>query len=183
MRHFAAYVTSFSLGLAAAAMAPAMAQEAGTASTLPFSAGTTVYDSQGKAVGPITSVDGPHVVFTVNGKTVALPKTSFSQSDKGPAITLTLEQLTSWLDEQAAAGAAALDAALVAGADIRSAKGAAVVGQVRAFDADGVVVTTAEGDMRLPKNAFFLSDQGLATSFTAEQFAAAIAEAKANPAS
>ena len=46
-----------------------------------------------------------------------------------------------------------------------------------AFNWKGVVVATAQGDVRLPRRAFFVAAQGLTTSFTAEQFAAAIAEA------
>lgn len=179
MRNFAVFLTSFSLGLTAVTAAPALAQDTAAASTVDFAVGATVYDSAGQEIGPITNIDGSNVTLTVSDKMVALPKTSFSQTDKGPAITLTREQLVSWLNEQVAASGAALDAAIVAGADIRSAKGAAIVGKVKSADANGVVVATAEGDMLLPKNAFFLSDQGLATSFTAEQFAAAIAEAKA----
>jgi hypothetical protein len=180
MRKLAGIVTSLSLGLAMAAGAPAFAQSAPAAApTINLAPGTTVYDSAGKAIGPIASVADPNVVITVDGKSVALPKTSFMETDKGPAITLTLEQLTAWLDQQAAAATAALNAALVPGANIRSAKGTAIVGKVKVVEADAVVLTTAEGDMRLPKSAFFQSQQGLATSFTAEQFAAAIAEAKA----
>lgn len=180
MRKFAGFVTTLSLSLAAAAGAPALAQDApAAASTVKLDAGTIVYDSEGAAIGPITSNDGTNVVIDISGKQVALPKTSFGQNAKGPVLGITLAQLTAGIEQQAAQAAAALDAALVPGADIKSAKGAAVVGKVKSADADGVVVTTAQGDVRLPRNAFFMAAQGLSTSFTAEQFAAAIAEARA----
>lgn len=183
MRNFTRFMTGLSLGMVAAIGAPALAQTTtAAASDLKLDPGTMIYDPEGKEIGPVASSDGTNVVITVGGKQVALPKTSFMAGDKGPAITLTLAQLTAWLDQQAAASASALDAALTPGADIRSAKGAAIVGKVKSSDAEGVVVTTAQGDVRLPKNAFFMSQQGLATSFTADQFAAAIAEVAGSPA-
>src|SRR3546814_15642386 len=45
---------------------------------------------------------------------------------------------------------------------------------VKLVAADGVVLTTPTGDVKLPRTAFFIGQAGLATSFTAEQFAAAM---------
>jgi hypothetical protein len=41
------------------------------------------------------------------------------------------------------------------------------------------VLTTPSGDVKLPRSAFFVGQAGLATSFTAEEFAAAVAQATA----
>ena len=180
MRKLAGFATTLSLSLAAVAATPALAQEApAAASTVKLDVGTTVYDSEGTAIGPIASNDGTNVVIDVSGKQVALPKTSFGQNAKGPVLGITVAQLTAGIEQQAAQAAAALDAALVPGAAINSAQGAAVVGTVKTADATGIVVTTPQGDVKLPKTAFFMSAKGLATSFTAEQFTAAIADAKA----
>ncbi len=180
MRKFASLMTSLSLGLAAAAGAPALAQQAPAATAaVKLEVGTTVYDSEGAEIGKVTTNDGTNVVVMLGDKQVGLPITSFGQGEKGPALGITVAQLLAGIEQQAAAAGAALDAALQPGADVRSAGGTTVVGKVKLVDADGVGVTTAQGDVRLPKSAFFMSPQGLATSFTAEQFAAAIAEATA----
>ena len=182
MRKYAGIFTSLTLGMALAAGAPALAQQAPAAAApagVNLAPGTTVYDSEGQPIGPIASVEGGNVVVTVGDKPAALPATSFMQTDKGPAITLTLAQLNAALEQQNAALDAQLTAALQPGADIKGVNGNSVVGKVKSSDPEGVVVATAQGDVRLPRKAFFVSAQGLATSFTADQFAAAIAEAGA----
>lgn len=180
MRKFTGIMTSLSLGFAAAAGAPALAQQApAAAAAVKLDVGTTVYDSEGAEIGKVTANDGANVVVMLGDKQVGLPITSFGQGEKGPALGITVAQLSAGIEQQAAAAGAALDAALVPGADIRSAQGTVVVGKVKSNDAEGVAVATAQGDVSLPKSAFFMSPQGLATSFTAEQFAAAVAEATA----
>jgi hypothetical protein len=178
MRKYTAFLTSLALGTAVAA-APALAQPAPAAAPagVTRTPGTTVYDSEGQAIGPIDSSDGATVVVTVGDRPAALPASAFMQTDKGTAITLTLAQLNAALDQQAAAADAQLTAALQPGADIKGVNGASVVGKVKTADAEGVVVTTAGGDVRLPRKAFFVAAHGLSTSFSAEQFAAAVAEA------
>ena len=180
MRKYAAFLTSLALGTAMAAGVPAFAQAAPAAAPAgpTLTVGTTVYDSEGQTIGPIASSDGATVVVTVGDKPAALPASAFMQTDKGTAITLTLAQLTAALDQQAAAADAQLTAALQPGADIKGVNGGSVVGKVKTADAQGVVVTTAQGDVRLPRKAFFVAAHGLSTSFSAEQFAAAVAEAK-----
>ncbi len=102
--------------------------------------------------------------------------------EKGPTIGATKAVVVAAVDQAAAGADAKLAAALVPGADVKSAKGAAVVGKVKLAEADGVVLTTATGDVKLPRNAFFVGADGLATSFTAEQFAAAVAQVTPSPA-
>src|SRR3546814_2317985 len=57
------------------------------------------------------------------------------------------------------------------------ATGTAVRGKVKLVQGDNVVVTTPTGDVKLAKSAFFVSQAGLATNFTAEQFASAMQQA------
>lgn len=179
MRKYAGLFTSLALGMTFAASTPALAQQAPAAAGVNLAPGTTVYDSEGVAIGPIVSAEGGNVVVTVGDKPAALPANAFMQTDKGPAITLTLAQLNAALEQQAAALDAQLTAALQPGTDIHSVQGKAVVGKVKSADAEGVIVATAQGDVRLPRKAFFVAAQGLTTSFTAEQFTAAITEATA----
>ena len=184
MRKYAGLITSLSLALAAttgtAALAQAQAQAG--ASAVKLDVGAKVYDSAGVELGPIASNDGSVVVVDFGGRKAALPTNAFAQTDKGLAITITAAQLTAALDKQAADAAAALETALVPGAEIRGVTGASVVGKVKATDAEGVIVTTDKGEVRLPRKAFFLTGKGLSMSFTADQFAAALAETATTPA-
>ncbi|ALC11816.1 exonuclease 1 [Sphingopyxis sp. 113P3] len=174
-----ALVTTLFLSTALAAGAPAMAQDApaAAASGPDLTPGTIVYDSEGAAIGPIASDAGDNVVVTLNEKPVTLPKNAFAKGEKGPAITITVAQLSAAIDQAAAANAQALEAALKPGAEVRSANGSAVLGTVKLADASGVVVTTPSGDVKVPKSAFFVGQSGLQSSFTAEQFAAAMQQA------
>jgi hypothetical protein len=180
MRQFASFLTSITLGMAAVTAVPAMAQASDQAAPkVNLAAGTVVYDSEGTQIGTIGSVDGDNVsVQMIDNRSVALPANAFAKTDKGPAITITLAQLTAAVDKMAADSKAALEAALQPGVEVRSAGGTAIVGTIKLADADGAVVTTPAGDVRLPRAAFFMSQAGLATSFTAEQFTAAVAQAK-----
>src|SRR3546814_12638563 len=70
MRKIAAFVTSLSLGMALAAGAPAMAQDAAAAAPADgpnFAPGTVVYDSAGAEIGPLSSDAGDTVVVTLHG--------------------------------------------------------------------------------------------------------------------
>src|SRR3546814_998094 len=109
-----------------------MAQDAAAAAPADgptFAPGTVVYDSAGAEIGPISSDAGDNVVVTLNGKPVTLPKNAFTKTDKGPAITITVGQLTAAVDQAAAATAQALAAALMPGADIHGPNGTTVLGK------------------------------------------------------
>lgn len=179
MRRFAGFIATLSLGAAAVVATPAIAQDA-VAATVELSAGTKVYDSEGAELGTVISAEGANVVVDLGaGKQVTLPGNAFGQLEKGPTIGATKAQVVAAVDQAEAGSEAKLTAALQPGADVRSAHGSAVVGQVKLAEADGVVLATPTGDVKLPRNAFFVGQAGLATSFTAEQFAAAVAQATA----
>lgn len=182
MRKFAAIIATLSLGTAAIVAAPAMAQDA-AAATVDLSVGTKVFDSEGAELGTVTSAQGANVVVDLGaGKQVTLPSNAFGKLEQGPTIGATKAQVVAAVDQAAAGSDAKLTAALQPGADVRSATGSAVVGKVKLAEADGVVLTTPTGDVKLPRNAFFVGQAGLATSFTAEEFAAAVAQAITTPA-
>lgn len=180
MRNFSRLVATVSLGVAAAA-APAIAQDAAaTTATVDLAVGTKVFDSEGAELGTVTATQGANVVVDLGaGKQVTLPGNAFGKLEQGPTIGATKAQVVAAVDQAAAGSDAKLAAALQPGADVRSAHGAAIVGKVKVAEADGVVLTTPDGDVKLPRNAFFVGQAGLATSFTAEQFAAAVAQATA----
>lgn len=182
MRKFAGFIATLSLGAAAIVAAPAMAQDA-AAATVDLSVGTKVFDSAGAELGTVTAVQGPNVVVDLGaGKQVTLPSNAFGKLEQGPTIGATKAQVVAAVDQAAAGSDAKLAAALQPGADVRSAHGTAIVGKVKLAEADGVVLTTPTGDVKLPRKAFFVNQTGLATSFTAEEFAAAVAQAAAAPA-
>lgn len=169
MRKTAGIISSLSIAIAMMAATPSVAQGA----AVDLQPGTVIYDSAGAELGTVTSQTGDHVVVAVGERSVTLPATSFGPTEKGPALGLTLADMNAALDKMAADAAAAVDAALQPGTDVRSADGATVLGKVKAADASGVVVGAASGDLKIPRNAFFMSQAGLAVSFTAEQFATA----------
>lgn len=167
-----------SLLLSCVTIPASAAQAQGTAATEPkLAVGTMVYDSEGAEISPISRVDGANVVVTASGRAITLPASSFAMTDKGPAITITLVQLVAAVDKAAADQAAARDAAIQPGVEVHGVNGTAIIGKIKVADANGVVIATSSGDVKLPRNAFFVSPQGLATTFTAEQFALAVKEA------
>lgn len=177
MRKFAGFIATLSLGAAAIVATPAMAQDA-AAATVDLSVGTKVFDSEGAELGTVTSAQGANVVVDLGaGKQVTLPSNAFGKLEQGPTIGATKAQVVAAVDQAAAGSDAKLTAALQPGADVRSANGSAIVGKVKLAETDAVVLTTPTGDVKLPREAFFVGQAGLATSFTAEQFAAATAEA------
>lgn len=179
MRKFAGFIATLSLGAAIIATTSATAQEAATA-TIDLSVGTKVFDSNGAELGTVTSAQGANVVVDLGaGKQVTLPNNAFGKLEQGPTIGATKAQVVAAVDQAAAGSVAKLTAALQPGADVRSANGTAILGKVKLTAADGVVVTTPTGDVKLPRNAFFVGQAGLATSFTTDEFAAAMAEVNA----
>lgn len=180
MKSLANLAIAVALAAAGSLAAPsiAMAQDAAASAGVTLTTGTTVYDSAGAVIGTVASNDGTNSVINMGDQQIALPNASFGAGEKGPAIGVTVEQLTAGVAQQKAAAQAAVTAALVPGATVKSLNGAADVGTVKSADAEAVVLTTTEGDVRLPANSFFIAAHGLSSSFTAEQFAAAIAQAK-----
>lgn len=177
MRKFAGFIASLSLGAAAIVAAPAIAQDTATA-TVELSAGTKVFDSEGAELGTVISAAGANVVVDLGAeKQVTLPSNAFGKLEQGPTIGATKAQVVAAVDQAAASSDAKLAAALQTGADVRSANGSAILGKVKLAEADGVVLTTPTGDVKLPLNAFFVGQAGLATSFTADEFSSAVAQA------
>ncbi|MDZ3832578.1 MAG: hypothetical protein U0S50_12305 [Sphingopyxis sp.] len=177
MRRIAAIVASLSLGTAAISAAPALAQDAAAAAAK-LTVGTKVFDSESSELGTISETQGPNVVVDLGGgKQVTLPANAFGMLEQGPTIGATKAQVLAAVDQAAAGADAKLTEALQPGTDVHSAHGATIVGKVKLADAEGVVLTTPTGDIKLPRDAFFVGQKGLATSFTAEQFADAMQQA------
>ncbi|OGS55546.1 MAG: hypothetical protein A3J40_09150 [Erythrobacter sp. RIFCSPHIGHO2_12_FULL_63_10] len=133
--------------------------------------GATVYGPQGNPVGTIESVANGQAVLDTGKHKVPLGIESFGESEAGPTITVTKEQLDGLMDEQIAAAIAQRDAALVVGAAVVSAD-AQVAGTVKEIDAstDAVVVERDSGLVTLKREHFAVDGNGaLIALFTLEQ--------------
>lgn len=84
-------------------------------------------------------------------------------------------------DSSGAGGSAAAASDIVAGSEVRDKRGK-VVGTVETVDADGAVVATAAGKVKVPLDAFGKNRKGLLIGITKAEFDAAVAEAVAQPA-
>lgn len=149
------------------------AQAAASAPAGPvFSVGAVVYDPQGMEAGKISGVADNLVTIDTGAHKAALPKNAFSTSAKGLTVTVTKAQIDEQVSAAMAQAAAALDAALVPGAEVRG-KAGTVVGNIKEVNGDQVVVDRPAGPVSLAKNVFTTSPQGLMISVTAEQLDAA----------
>lgn len=169
--HF--FVTaSIALGMNGSAWAQAAAPAAPSVAV-----GTTVYGPQGGEVGKIDSVTSDTVVIDTGAHKATLPKSALGSGDKGPTITVTKAQIDEQVAAAIAQASAALDSALVSGAEVRG-KAGAVVGTVKEVTGDQVVLELPSGPVSLTKKAFAAGSQGLSISLTVEELQAA-AEAAA----
>lgn len=138
-------------------------------------AGATVYGPEGNVVGTVVSVADGVVTLDTGAHKAPLPADAFGKGDKGPTITVTKAQIDAMIEEQLAAANAQRDAALVAGAAVASANGAAL-GTVTSVEGDAVVVETADGPVELKREHFAVNPQGaLMALFTVDQIKAAAA--------
>lgn len=163
-------------GLAKSLDQPEPAQEAAPAASL--ATGVKVYDQNGEEVGQIAKVSGDRVAVSIDGNGLVVPKNAFVKGAKGPALKAPKAKILAVL-RQAEADAAAVDGALKPGAEVRSADGAAVLGKVTAMAPQGAVLATSEGNITMPRAAFFLSDKGLAMKVDEAQFLAGVRAARA----
>ncbi|MBB6425225.1 hypothetical protein [Sphingopyxis sp. JAI128] len=140
--------------------------------------GTKVYDERGEEVGQIVKIAGDKVAVAVGGSGLVVSKSDFLKTAKGPALKAPKEKILAVLKE-AEADAAAVDGALKPGAEVRSADGAAILGTVKAVAPQGAVLTTGEGNITIPRAAFFLSQKGLAVKVNQKQFVEGVKAARA----
>lgn len=154
----------------------AQAQEAAPAASLVV--GAKVYDQNGEEVGKIAKVSGDRVAVSIDGNGLVVPRNAFVKSAKGPALKASKAKIVAVL-RQAEADAAAVDGALKPGAEVRSADGATVLGKIMAMAPQGAVLTTGEGNITMPRAAFFLSEKGLAVKANEKQFLAGVRAARA----
>jgi len=155
----------------------ALAQDTATAAAPELVVGGTVYDPQGGEVGTIEKLVGGNVVLSTGKNSATLASSAFVKGPNGPVIGMTREQLDAAVEQVAAKADAAMAAALVPGAEVRSTDGV-VVGSVEKIEGENVFVKLTEGAITLKKEHLMADDNGLKLFMTAEQFRAAVAAAK-----
>ncbi|KRB82904.1 hypothetical protein ASE00_12945 [Sphingomonas sp. Root710] len=138
-----------------------------------LTAGMTVSDPAGGAVGTIDSVTGETAVVATGTHKVALPLASFAKNDKGAVIGLTKTELDAAAAKAAENAAAALRAQIIPGVMISGAQGNPL-GTVKAIDGDLVVLASGHGDARLPIASIGSGPKGLIVGMTAAEFEAAV---------
>ncbi len=153
--------------------AAALAQTAATAPATPnLTVGTVIYDPQGGEVGKVDSVTGDAIVVDTGAHKATLSRSAFGTGAKGPTVTITKAQIDEQVAAAAQKAAAALEAALVVGAEVRG-KAGTPIGTVKEVSAEKIVIDRAAGPVALARNAVGLGAQGLFISLTAEELDAA----------
>lgn len=151
----------------------ALAQTAPAAASGPaLSVGATVYDPQGGEVGKIASMAADTVVIDTGAHKATLPKSAIGKGAKGPTVTITKAQIDAQVAAATEKASAALNAALIPGAEVRG-KAGAPIGTVKEVKGDQVVIDRASGPVGLTKQAFGVGPQGLTISLTAAELDAA----------
>ncbi|NLR40294.1 MULTISPECIES: hypothetical protein [unclassified Novosphingobium] len=159
--------------------AAASAQAAATAPATPnLTVGAMIYDPQGGEVGKIDSMSGDAIVVDTGAHKATLPKSAFGVGAKGPTVTITKAQIDEQVAAAAQKAAAALEAALVVGAEVKG-KAGTPVGTIKEVTAEKVVIDREAGPVALNRNAVGLGAQGLFITLTAEELDAAAKPAAA----
>ena len=172
--------------LATAALSPiaAQAQTAAPASAAPATqqaavaptVGAKVYGPDGVEAGTVEKVDAANAVVNTGTKRATLPLAAFGKNEKGLLVSMTREQLDAAVEAATAKAAGNLDQALVAGAALHSADGAAM-GKISSVSPEGIVTVEREGgSFALKKDMFTTDAQGVALKLTAAQIQAALAK-------
>ena len=138
-------------------------------------AGATVYGPAGTAVGTIESVASDHAVLNTGSVKAALPLDAFVDGEKGPTVGWERAEFEAAVNQANAEKAAALAAALVAGAELVSSDGVALGSVTTVDDTDMVVVELETGPVSLPKDQFAFQNERLTFLATAADLKAAVA--------
>lgn len=138
---------------------------AAAAQTTPIMPGTQVVDTNGGAVGSVTSVKGDQVVVKTDRLEVALPASSFTPNEGKLLFALTREQLNTQT-EQARAEA---NAKLVAGTSVYGQNGT-LAGTIEAIDAEMVTIKlTNDRLIRMPRASIAPGAQGAVLGVSAAE--------------
>ena len=162
------------LALATAAAVPAYAQTAAPAATAEAGVGAKVVDTAGGEVGTVTAVQGDNLVVKTDKHEVAIPRSSFTPTDKGLLFALTRDQLNAQVEATLA------EPLLTAGATVYDPQGG-IVGTVKDFDASFATIQLTSTAVQLPVSAFVRGPKGPVIGETAASLEAKAAAAAPPP--
>lgn len=121
--------------------------------------GTTIYGSDGTAIGTVARAEGNLIVLDVDGRAVPIPANAVRDGENGPEINITKGAMVTQFDQQMAEFEARLDAALTAGAAVQTADGKAL-GTIQETNDEAVVVESGNGPVTLPRELLTLDNEG-----------------------
>lgn len=154
--------------LACVMAAPAAAQSMKVTVVPLFGVGEPVTDANGAPVGTITAIEGENLRIKTDKHEVSLPKSSFTPGNGKLIFSMTQAQLDAQVDQSLAAA----NAAIVAGATVKSADGAQI-GKVESVGDGKVVVALDSGSkVAVPQDGARGNADGTVTvGYTAAQIA------------
>lgn len=156
------YISAAALAMGLAS--PIVAQEAAAPSAAPsvatVTAGTTVYGSDGAQIGTVARTEGDMILLDVDQRGVPISRNAVKTGENGATINITKDDLIAQFDQQMAAFEAELDAALTAGAEVKTADGQEL-GTIREASSEAVVVDGSDGPLTLPRQLLTLDNQGV----------------------
>lgn len=162
-------IAKLAVAVLALSATPALAQSE-------VAVGATVYGPEGNPVGQIVTVGGGQAVVDTGKHKVPLNLDAYGKSDKGPTITVSKVQLDTMMDQQLAALTAKRDVALIPGAAVKTADGAAL-GAIAKVDGDNIVINRGGDEtnkVTLLREHFDALDTGLTARLTLAQIDAAV---------
>ncbi|MEW9854022.1 hypothetical protein [Novosphingobium sp. M1R2S20] len=161
----------------ASAQATTSAQASTAAATKP-AVGAKVFGPQGAEVGTVEKVDPANVVVNTGTKRATLPLAAFGNNEKGLLISMTRDQLNAAVAAAEAQTSSAMQAALVADAEVKS-KDGVLIGTVQKVEGDNVTIDLADGNpVTVTKQYLTVAPAGgLALTMNAAEFKSAVAAA------
>ena len=149
---------AFAIGMAS----PAVAQDTAAPSAAQpatVETGTTIYGSDGTAIGTVARAEGELLLLNVDERAVPIPRNAVTSGESGATINITKTELVAQFDQQMAAFEAQLDAALTTGASVQTADGQAL-GTIQEASSAAVVVESTDGPVTLPRELLTLDNEG-----------------------
>lgn len=146
------FLSLLSLSTAAVAQtAPAPTTPAAPAAAAAPAVGATVTGKDNQPAGTIAQITAEAVVIDTGTNKVPVPVASIGTSPKGPTIQMTKAELDAAFAKAAADAQASMQ--LTPGTMVHGTDNA-MLGTVKAADAEFVTVTTPKGEVKLPRSGF-----------------------------
>ena len=152
------FAAAFAIGMASPVVAQDAAAPSGTQSVT-VAAGTTIYGSDGAAIGTVSRTEGDLILLDVDQRAIPIPRNAVTSGENGATINITKTALAAQFDQQVAAFEAKLDAALTAGAAVQTADGQAL-GTIQEASSKAVLVESPDGQLTLPRQLITLDNEG-----------------------